>query len=280
VAIHYLRHAENRRKVAEEMERRPWLRPALAFGRRLRPQARFLWQRVTPGGLGLEFTTLMAILSVGLFVLIAFWSIVSGDPGPTPGDETAYDVANDIRMGWLDGLAEAITWLGSLWVVGPLALIAAVVLARKRRFMELAVLVAGMVVIVGMSDAIKGWTDRPRPPGGLVEVSGSAFPSKHAAYATFYSWLAITVAFRIDPGITRRSLLIVAGLAATAVIGLTRVYLNVHWLSDVTSGWALGFSAFAAAAAIALLVTHFRDNLRPDDRTAERGSRAPAGAGN
>jgi membrane protein DedA with SNARE-associated domain/membrane-associated phospholipid phosphatase len=280
VVVRYLRVAENRRNVVAEMERRPWLRPALAFGRRLRPQARFLWQRVTPGGLGLEFTTLMAILSVGLFVLIVFWSIVAGDPGPTPGDQTAYDVANDIRMGWLDTLAEGVTFLGSPWVVLPLALIAAVVLARRRRFIELAVLVAGMAVIVVMGDAIKGWTDRPRPPGGLVEVTGSAFPSKHAAYATFYSWLAITVAWRIAPGITRRSMLIAAGLVATAVIGLTRVYLNVHWLSDVSSGWALGFSAFAAAAAIALLVTHFRDNPRPDERTAERGSRAPAGAGN
>ena len=117
-------------------------------------------------------------------------------------------------------------------------------------------------------------------PDGLVDVSSSSFPSKHAAYATFYSWLAITVAFRVDPRITRRSLLIAAGLAATAVIGLTRVYLRVHWLSDVNAGWALGFSAFAAAGAIALLVTHFRDNPRPDDPTAERGSGAPACAGN
>ena len=280
VAIRFLRRPENRRRLVGEMERRPWLRPALAFGRRLRPQARFLWQRLTPGGLGLEFTTLMAVLSVGLFVLIAFWSIVAGDPGPTPGDQTAYDVADDIRMGWLDTLAEGVTFFGSFYVVGPLALIAAAVLASKRRFAELAVLVAGMVVIVGMSEAIKGWTDRPRPPGGLVDVSSSSFPSKHAAYATVYSWLAITVAFRIDPRITRRSLLIAAGLAATVLIGLTRVYLRVHWLSDVNAGWALGFSAFAAAAAIALLVTHFRDNPRPDEPTPERGSGAPAGAGN
>ena len=46
----------------------------------------------------------------------------------------------------------------------------------------------------------------------------------------------MTVAFRTNPGITRRSMLIVAGLAITALIGLTRVYLRVHWLSDVTLG--------------------------------------------
>ncbi len=164
-------------------------------------------------------------------------------------------------------------------MVGPLALAAAVVLGARRRWAELVVLVAGMFVIVGMTDAIKGWTERPRPPDPIVDVDGFSFPSAHAAYATIYTWLAVTVAFRTNSGITRRGLLIGAGFAVTALIGLTRVYLRVHWLSDVTSGWALGFSAFAAAAAIALVVTHFRDNLRPDDRTAERGPRAPAGAG-
>ena len=90
--------------------------------------------------------------------------------------------------------------------------------------------------------------------------------------------LDITIAFRLDPGIARRSLLIGAGIAITVLVGLTRVYLRAHWLSDVTAGWALGFSAFAAAAAVALLISHFRDNPRPDDRSAERRSGAPAGA--
>ncbi len=280
VSVRYLRVPANRRHLAAEMEKRALLRPLLALGRRLEPQARFFWERLTPGGIGLEFTTLMAVLSVGLFVLIAYWSIVAGDPGPTGGDTMALDFADDIRAGWLDDLAEGITFLGSFWVVGPLTLASAAVLASRRRFAELWVLVAGMAVIVGLTDAIKDWTDRPRPPDGLVETSGSAFPSKHAAYATIYTWLAVTVAFRTNPGITRRSLLVVVGLVVTAVIGLTRVYLRVHWLSDVTSGWALGLSAFAGGAAIALVVTHFRDNPRPDDRTAERGPGAPAGAGN
>ena len=279
VSVRYLRVPANRRHLAAEMEKRALLRPLLALGRRLEPQARFFWERLTPGGIGLEFTTLMAVLSVGLFVLIAFWSIVSGDPGPTPGDQTAYDVATDLGSGFLDTLNEGITILGSLFVVGPIALAAGAWLASKRRWAELAVLVSGMAVIIVMGAEIKDWTDRPRPPGGLVETSGSSFPSKHAAYATLYTWLAVTIAFRTDAGITRRSLLIAVGLALTALVGLTRVYLRVHWLSDVTSGWALGFSAFAAAAAVALIVTHFRDNPRPDDRTAERGPGAPAGAG-
>ena len=114
VLIRYLRVRANRRKVVAEMERRRALLPVLALARRLRPQARFLWQRLTPGGLGLELTTLMAVLSVGLFVLIAYWSTVAGDPAPTGADSTALDLADDIRAGWLDDLAEGVTFFGSL----------------------------------------------------------------------------------------------------------------------------------------------------------------------
>jgi undecaprenyl-diphosphatase len=279
VVFRNLRRPEKRATLVAAIERRPALRPALALARRLRPQAVFLWRRITPGPLGLELTTLLAALAVGAFVLISYWSIVGADPAPTGADDAALDLANEVRTGWLDDLAEAVTVLGSGYVVFPLAALAAIALAALKRWTELIVLVAGMTVIAVMPDLIKDWTDRPRPPDPLTSSEGSAFPSGHAAKATFYTWLAVTFAVRIDPGITRRSLLICAGIAVTAVIGLTRVYLRVHWLSDVSAGWALGFSAFAAAASIALITVHIRDNLRRDDRAAHRRPRA-AGAGN
>lgn len=278
VSVRYLREPENRDRLAAEMERRPWLRPVLTLARRLRPQARFVWERVTPGGLGLELTTLMAVLSVGLFVLVSYWSIVAGDPGPTAGDTVAFDLADELRAGWLEEIAQLVTVLGSFWVVGGIALVAAAVLAREHRWPELAVLVAGVATILVMNDAIKDWVARPRPPGGLLDTDGHSFPSGHAAYATIYTWLATTLALRIDPSIARRGLLIAAGAALTLLVGLTRVYLRVNWLSDVTSGWALGLSAFSVAAAIALLVTHFRNNPLPDERSTRSGDDAPAGA--
>ena len=274
----FLREPENRRRVVATMERSRLLRPVLALGRRLRPQAVFLWHRITPGGLGLELTTLLAALAVGLFVVISYWSVVSGDPGPTGGDSMALDFANNIRTAWLNDIADTVTDLGSGYIVYPLAVLAALALAVTRRWMELFVLVAGMVLIVVLVHGIKDWTDRPRPVGGLVEADGSAFPSAHAAYSTLYTWLAVTVAFRIVPGIGKRSLVIAAGIAVTAVVGLSRVYLQVHWLSDVSAGWALGVACFAGAAAVALIFVHIRQNLRGDARRSERGRGAPAGA--
>lgn len=260
--VRYLRQPDNRRRLAEAMERRPHLRPLLGLARALRPQAIFLAQRLTPGGLGLELTSLLAALSVGLFVLIAYWSIVSGQPGPTAGDSTALDLFDDLRGGWLDQLAEAVTRLGSGYVVLPLVALSAVALAVLRRWTELVVLLVGFGLIVVFADAVKAWTDRPRPPDGLVGADGSSFPSTHAAYSTIYVWLAATIALRLDPGITRRSLVIAAGIVVAALVGITRAYLRVHWLSDVLGGWGLGVSCLTATAAVALVLAHIRDNAR------------------
>ncbi|HEX2359624.1 MAG TPA: bifunctional DedA family/phosphatase PAP2 family protein [Solirubrobacterales bacterium] len=277
VLVRHLREPENRAKVVTEMERRRALRPVLALARRLRPQAAFLWQRLTPGGLGLELTTLLAVLAVSLFVLTSYWSVVAGDPGPTPGDKAVLEFCDDIRMDWLNDVAKVVSGFGSGWVVFPLAALAAVALAAGRRWNELAVLIAGVAVIAVMPDAIKAWTDRPRPPGGLQSVESSAFPSGHAAHATLYTWLAVTLAWRIRPALTWRTGLIVAGILVTALIGFSRVYLQVHWPSDVWAGWALGFAGFSAAAVVALIVVHIRDNLRRDDDASERTAQ-PAGA--
>jgi undecaprenyl-diphosphatase len=267
VAYRFLREPENRRRVVQEMERRRALRPVLRLARRLEPQFAFLGRRLTPGGLGLEFTTLLAVLSVGLFVLIAYWSVVSGDPGPTPGDRTALDAAQDIQAGWLTDVAKAITALGSGWVTFTIAAAVAVFLAVRRMWMEFWALLAGTLLIAIAVPEIKAWTDRPRPPDPLVSAEGSAFPSGHAAHATLYAWLAITFALRVVPGITRRSVVIAAGIALTALVGLTRVYLRVHWLSDVSSGWALGVSCYALAAAVVLAGFHIRDNHRRHERS-------------
>jgi membrane protein DedA with SNARE-associated domain/membrane-associated phospholipid phosphatase len=278
VAYRFLRVPANRRRLVAEMESRRGLRPLLALGRPLRPQFEFLGRRLTPGGLGLEFTTLFAVLSVALFVLIAYWSVVAGDPGPTPGDRTALDAAHDLQAGWLTDVAKAITVLGSGWVTYPLAAIAAVILAVRRKWMEFWALALGMTLTSALVPEIKTWTDRPRPPDPLVSVDGSAFPSGHAAQATLYTWLAVTFALRVVPGITRRSLVIAGGMLLTALIGLTRVYLRVHWLSDVSAGWALGVSCFSLVAAAVLVIAHIRDNpRRAPARELDPGASAGAG---
>ena len=263
-AVRFLRQPENRRRLVAGMERRAALRPLLAAGRRVAPPARFLWARLTPGGLGLELTTLLAVLAVSLYVVIAYTVVVSGDPGPTPGDRTAFDLAGHLRTAWVTDAAKIITALGSAAVNLPLAALAALLLAARRRWAEAAVLVAAVAIIyIGVAE-LKDATARPRPSHPLTGVEGYGFPSGHAAHAVIFPWLALTITVRLRPGMAGSTALLVLGIAVAALVGLSRVYLRVHYVSDVNAGWALGVAAFAACGAVAMIVTHLRQNASRD----------------
>jgi undecaprenyl-diphosphatase len=178
---------------------------------------------------------------------------------------TALDIVRDIHTAWLTDVAKAVTELGAAYVVLPLVGIAAIVLAVRRRIPEAAVLVVALVLIEVGVDLMKEATDRPRPADRLIDPGSASYPSGHAAYSVFYVWLAVTIAF----GVTRRALtrlltvrglVITAGIVAAAAIGLSRVYLRAHYLSDVNGGWGLGVTAFAICGMVTILVLHLRNN--------------------
>jgi len=264
LSVRFLRLPENRARVVASMERRPAVRLLLGFARRLQPQARFLWDRITPGGLGLEFTSLIAALAVGLFVLIGYALVLGDNPAPTSGDQTALDIVNHLQAGWLTELNKIITALGSTIAVLVVAVVAAAFLALRRHWSELAILVASMAILLIAVPELKAAIDRPGPPNPLVSASGAAYPSGHAAYSIIYPWLALTLAIRLRPSIPGATAILTAGIGIAALVGLSRVYLGVQFLSDVSGGWALGVSVFAFFGALAVLIARLRQDVSED----------------
>jgi undecaprenyl-diphosphatase len=262
--VRFMREPENRSKIAAWMDARPVFRTLMALARRLQPQAQFVAGRLTPGGLGLELTTALAALAVGSYIFIAYALFLGDNPGPTAGDTAAQDIAESIRTGWLTTVAKIVTFMGSGWAVGAASLITAGWLAYRRYWMELVILVVGCTLTLICPSIAKEAVDRPRPENGLVDAAGSAYPSGHATHAIDYVWIAIVVSLRSRAGITRGAAIVTAGIVAAAAIGLSRVYLGVHWLSDVSGGWALGVSIFALIVTIALVVAFIRQDGRRD----------------
>jgi len=259
ISVRFLKVPENRVRLVEGMERNRVLAPLVSLGRRLRPQWDWLVARLTPGGtFGLEVTTLCAIIAVSAFIVIAYTEIILGNGGPTPGDTTAFDIVDRFRTGWFIDVARFITDLGSTPVILVLTVITGTILYAARRYAELAVLLLSTVAIYVGVDLLKEGVDRPRPTGGLTGFSSASFPSGHAAHSVFYVWLAVTIAVRLRPDMVRKTALVLSGIAVTALVGLSRVYLGVHYLSDVNTGWALGAFCFAFFAVAALLAGQLR----------------------
>jgi membrane protein DedA with SNARE-associated domain/membrane-associated phospholipid phosphatase len=269
VVVAYKRRAEIRAWIVAH-ERDPLVRPVLAvwrplhrrvFGpvaRALLPQLRFLWQRLTPGGLGLELTTALAVGGVGLYVFALYAMILSGDLSPTPFDRELLDLGDSMRSTAAVDVAEVVTGFGSFGVCATIIVITCVPLALSRRPAEIAVLVGGFALIYVGVQLTKAGIDRPRPPAPLTESADSSYPSGHAAYAT--AWIAAAVVVMRRLGLVGHATLVIGAIVLAAAIGLSRIYLRVHYWSDVAGGWGLGVGIFGVLAAIAMLVQHMRHN--------------------
>jgi membrane protein DedA with SNARE-associated domain/membrane-associated phospholipid phosphatase len=260
-----LRDPDQRRRIGEWLDRQERLRvagPVVARSRRtaraIAPHVRFVWQRLTPGELGLELTTLVAIAGVGFYVFAVYAVILAGDPGPTPFDTELLRLADRLRVDVAVDAAKVVSALGALPTVSALVVVVAVVLAARRRPVELIALLGGLLIVYAALHAAKAGVDRPRPARPLVGTSLSSYPSGHAAYAT--AWVAAAVAVGWRLGVASRTGLLIGTLAVAAAVGGSRVYLRVHYWSDVVGGWGLGAGVFATLAAVALIVNHLRHN--------------------
>jgi membrane-associated phospholipid phosphatase len=184
---------------------------------------------------------LLLIAMILLFVAIAI-AIDAEARGLLPGFDAA--LASHLRARLPDAslrIVATITHLGDLWSVAAASvLVLAVLLLRRHPSLATswAIAVAGIVPI---NSGIKAWFQRPRPLHGYMTEAGWSFPSGHAFGAmVFYGMLAY-VLLRLTPLRWHRA--VVAGaIAMVTIIGVSRILLQVHYLSDVLGGYASGLA--------------------------------------
>jgi undecaprenyl-diphosphatase len=276
--VRHFRQEENRAKLVAKLDeeeakggwraavlrpvRAAWVRVAIPVYRFFGPQLRFAWDRLTPGELGLEFTTVMAVLAAAGYTL--YFYTVAAINWPTDFttriNDAAFRVSDSIRSDQLDQLAEFITHFGAYPVAAAFTLIAAGYCVYRKHIPEALVLVFAMIIAGLLVQPMKAWLGVPRPSGSLVPVMGDAYPSGHAAYAVTYISIAVTLERVRD--ILARATLVVIAAAFTAAIALSRVYLRAHYLSDVIGGVALTATITALLAALAFLIIHIRQLRR------------------
>lgn len=144
--------------------------------------------------------------------------------------------------GWLSAAAIDVTALGGGTVLTIVVTIATGFLLLTRHRGTALALVSASVSGNAVVDLTKSWVARPRPDivPHLVPVHNLSFPSGHSASsAIIYLTLAALAAQLTADRAVRRYLTIVA-VALTGIVGASRVYLGVHWPSDVIAGWCFG----------------------------------------
>jgi membrane-associated phospholipid phosphatase len=205
-------------------------------------------------------------LAAGLLLLaLSAWAFAAIADEMADG-ETAYDqsIADWLHAratGPLTELFEAVTTLGNGIVLAGVTAIAAYLLARRRRGRE-----AVLVVLAFAGAEVLSWSlklgfrrDRPFFTDPLATESTFSFPSGHSTVSlAVYGALAVVLARQLLR--RHRALPLVAAAVLVGLIGFSRMYLGVHFLTDVLAGFAVGTAWLAAC--VVTLDLHQRLRLR------------------
>ncbi|HEY3814638.1 MAG TPA: phosphatase PAP2 family protein [Caulobacteraceae bacterium] len=194
----------------------------------------------------------MSILAVGAFALQSFLHIMSETlvEGETRGFDLGILQAlrqpgqPGVPIGpvWLTEVARDLSSLGSLSVLIFVALVVIGFALVKRRFCA-----AGMIVValgggMGVCQFLKDYFERERPPLAyrLETVVNASFPSGHAMLsAVAYLTLAVLLA-RVQKQKRLKAYVVAVAVITAGLVGVTRIYLGVHWTTDVLAGWSIG----------------------------------------
>lgn len=202
-------------------------------------------------------------LIIGLLILAAGgWAfgllaeeVAEGDTGL---DNRVADELHQHATRPLTEFFEAVTTLGNGIVLAGVAAIAAYLLARRRYYAEAVLMVLAYVGAELLSYSLKLAFRRDRPffTDPLATVSTYSFPSGHATVSVAVYGALSLVLFRRLSG-PARLVCLAAAVLLVSLIGFSRLYLGVHFLSDVLAGFSVGL-AWLALCVVVLDLHHRR----------------------
>ena len=179
----------------------------------------------------------------------------------------------DLRTPWVTSVCTALSTIGGPTVTVPVRLLVVVMLAFRRRWLQLGAFVGAVISSELCIGPLKALVDRPRPPGSLVETTSASFPSGHAIAGAVTAFGLVLVLLPSSP---RRLWAIAVAAAFSGLMALSRTYLAAHWLTDTVAGACIG-TGLALVWAAGLELT--RDRYRRARRTDSVGLKGPGWPG-
>ena len=200
--------------------------------------------RLTLQNIKRMFVLSLVATCLGLFAKITLKIVYSDNSSIHTVDSDVIHWLAEHRVGWINIAATDLTALGSSSVVTLLYVVGLVLLLLTRDRLDALQLVIAAIGSGVWTGVLKHYFERSRPTivPQLVEVTGYSYPSGHAlTAATMYLTLAL-IACRYVRGVQKQAIVIGLSLVVVMIVAFTRVYLGVHYPSDITSGVLFGWA--------------------------------------
>jgi membrane-associated phospholipid phosphatase len=203
---------------------------------------------------------LLGLLTASSLLFSKLAEDVAGGESIVSFDKTVAVSLHAHATGFATGVLSAVTWLGGAKVLLAVTLVAAIWLLLRRRVAHAALMGVALAGGEWLNVLLKAAFDRPRPSFAepLATAAGFSFPSGHAMVSlTVYGALAFVIAASVR---SRRAqvLAVVPTMALVAAIGFSRVYLGVHYVSDVLAGYSAGLAWLTLCALVLLVASRLR----------------------
>jgi membrane-associated phospholipid phosphatase len=199
--------------------------------------------------------SIVALLSAAGFGFL-LWGVLAHN-GLTLADPAVATFVAGHRLAWLTPVMELVTWLGSSFFIIPFGVAIGGYLWRRRRsWRPLVMMAVAFLGAAALYDIVKPAVGRARPAAALQVGGpdvGNAFPSGHATQTiSFYGMLAFVLIICYAP--RRRWPFVIGAALVTIMVGASRLYLGVHWLTDVLGGYGLGLAWLSLVMVTSLLL--------------------------
>ena len=177
-------------------------------------------------------------------------------------DGMIYNFLVNHRNIQLNFIFEAITYLGSAYVIVPVLILSIIFIKGKENKITIPI---NTTIALALNQIMKNIFERPRPDNmRLMDASGYSFPSGHAMVSTaFYGYL-IYIAYKNIKNVKLRNCICIALSIMIFVIDISRVYIGVHYASDVIGG-----TTFSIAYLIIFINTIKLINYRKQEKNNE-----------
>jgi undecaprenyl-diphosphatase len=180
------------------------------------------------------------MLLVSLLALVGFLTLAFLRKSLSSVDYSANSWATTIQNGSFTAVAVAVSIIFDTTIILVFSLTAALLLFYKHLRKQSLLLLVAMVGEALFLSISKTFVYSPRPPNELIVETGYSFPSGHVTGGLVLFGLLAYFGWRLMNSSKRKASLILLFLAITSIISLDRIYLNVHWFSDILGGYLLG----------------------------------------
>lgn len=215
---------------------------------------------------GLRFFILILINLLIIIALVVLVFLSSQHLGFVAGlDERFYNLANLFFNQTLAVIMFLLTNIFSVWFVGVLSLVLAFWFRLEKRKSYIVGLMIAIASSLIFSFLIKIIMARPRPLPTVLFENSYAFPSLHAALALAFLFYLSYYAIKSYPRLSRNISLFFFAFLLVLLVGLSRIYLGVHYFSDVLGGYLLGLASFI----LGVIGQHYYETLDRPQRLSK-----------